>query len=151
MKTLQSEIGATHKEARDLMRVLYPNLFTRTDVVHHIDQNPFNNNLNNLIIIDRWEHQKLHYKIRYGMDYKTRKLFKAFFNKLGRKTKKIRRVKMGKEILFRNKINKLIKSGFTEEEAIKFLNKLSTFGTYIAVYEGNSERKQKHFSARKEK
>ena len=56
-------INMSHREARELMKLLHPDML-RTEVVHHIDENPLNNCLDNLVIIDKWEHQKLHNILR---------------------------------------------------------------------------------------
>ena len=64
MTTKKSKIGKSQQEARKLMRSLFPGKITGTDVVHHIDLNPLNNELNNLHIMDKCEHQKLHLKLK---------------------------------------------------------------------------------------
>ena len=58
----QNKITVTNsrKEAREKMERLYPNLKWRGLYVHHRDHNPLNNDLNNLLIVRRCDHKKLH-------------------------------------------------------------------------------------------
>ena len=51
---------SSRREANNLMRQLYPNFDWHLHCVHHKDENPFNNDINNLLIIKRAEHTKLH-------------------------------------------------------------------------------------------
>jgi hypothetical protein len=53
-------------KARRKMLTIYPNLKTN-EHVHHIDHNPFNNDINNLIIVDASDHISYH-KIKFYRD-----------------------------------------------------------------------------------
>jgi hypothetical protein len=46
--------------ANKLMRTLHPEIDWHMYCVHHIDENPFNNDINNLKIINKSEHTALH-------------------------------------------------------------------------------------------
>lgn len=50
----------TIQYARYLMEVHLGRYLNRDEVVHHIDENYFNNNLDNLQVLTREEHNKLH-------------------------------------------------------------------------------------------
>ena len=57
-------------EAREMMKRLHPELskdFWRVHYVHHIDNNPFNNNLNNLEIVKRRLHRIIHVWMRKNL------------------------------------------------------------------------------------
>ena len=57
-------------EAREMIKRLHPELskdFWRVHYVHHIDNNPFNNNLNNLEIVKRRLHRIIHVWMRKNL------------------------------------------------------------------------------------
>ena len=57
--TTQNEISESRCKARKLIKKIYPDL-TRNEIVHHIDQNPMNNDLSNLVIMDNGDHLCFH-------------------------------------------------------------------------------------------
>ncbi len=52
--------GYSRIKARKIIKDLYPDLPT-DEHVHHIDGNPFNNNINNLCMIKNSDHIKIHW------------------------------------------------------------------------------------------
>lgn len=52
------------QEHRYVMENIIGRKLTKKEVVHHIDGNGFNNNKENLILMTKIEHHKLHYKTR---------------------------------------------------------------------------------------
>ena len=59
MTTQKSKEDMSRAEARKIVRSIHPDMLG-TECVHHIDKNPMNNDLGNLVVMDRWEHQELH-------------------------------------------------------------------------------------------
>lgn len=49
--------------ARHVMELHLGRHLLSSEIVHHIDENPFNNNINNLQITNRSEHKKIHSNI----------------------------------------------------------------------------------------
>ena len=49
----------SRRKAREVVKEIYPDL-PRHKIVHHIDLNPFNNDINNFAIMSRSDHSKLH-------------------------------------------------------------------------------------------
>ncbi len=69
--TIQSLQTAFRREARELMMENNPHLgreFWYTHHIHHKDCNPMNNNMENLEIVERSEHQKIHINMPYIID-----------------------------------------------------------------------------------
>lgn len=56
--------GKYELEHRKIIEQLMGRKLTKEEVVHHIDGNRTNNHINNLVLMTRSEHQKLHYKNR---------------------------------------------------------------------------------------
>ena len=55
--------GYSRHKARQIMKELHPDLKS-TDIIHHKDRNPFNNNIDNLqIMASHKEHLSLHAKL----------------------------------------------------------------------------------------
>ena len=55
--------GYSRHKARQIMKELHPDLKS-TDIIHHKDRNPFNNNIDNLqIMASHKEHFSLHAKL----------------------------------------------------------------------------------------
>ncbi len=52
------------RQAREIMREIYPDIDWHMHYVHHADCNPFNNSIENLIVIHRQEHVFLHSMIK---------------------------------------------------------------------------------------
>lgn len=64
----------SRKEARELIRGLKPEIDWHLNCVHHKDQNPFNNSLNNLEIMRKQEHTRYHRNLKL-----IRRLLRAFW------------------------------------------------------------------------
>ena len=47
-------------DANNIMRKVFPDIDWRIFCVHHIDENPFNNDFNNLQLIRKATHTKMH-------------------------------------------------------------------------------------------
>ena len=63
MTTQQSKRNYSRLKARRVLKDKYPLLLTsRTNVVHHKDENPFNNDITNLEIMSISDHFSLHNK-----------------------------------------------------------------------------------------
>jgi len=60
MTTKNSKIGYSRMKARRKVKKIHPNLPTYK-VVHHVDLNPFNNDMDNFAIINNSDHIKLHW------------------------------------------------------------------------------------------
>lgn len=56
--TYNKQLGET--EHRKIMRMKLGRELTSDEVVHHVDGNPFNNKPNNLMVMSRSEHTRLH-------------------------------------------------------------------------------------------
>ncbi len=59
MKT-KSLINISRAEAREIVEECYGREYMRSKLVHHIDKNPLNNDLGNLIVVSRSEHKIIH-------------------------------------------------------------------------------------------
>jgi len=68
MTTLKNKYTYSRQKARRLVKSIdkYSNL-PRSQVVHHIDGNPLNNELSNLVILSNSEHIKLHWVLNPEM------------------------------------------------------------------------------------
>jgi len=60
MTTLKSKQAYSRRKARRLVKEIYPDL-PRHKIVHHVDLNPLNNDINNFAIMSNSEHFKLHW------------------------------------------------------------------------------------------
>jgi len=71
MPTERSKITASRQEARRIMRFINKGL-KQSEVVHHKDCNPFNNDPDNLVIMSRSDHKNLHVEMRKGLHVKNK-------------------------------------------------------------------------------
>lgn len=60
MTTELSKKQLSRVGARKIMKKIFGKLLPKNHVVHHIDNNPFNNDLSNLLIMSNEDHIKLH-------------------------------------------------------------------------------------------
>lgn len=79
MKTQRNKENESRCKARKLMRKHHPKML-RTECVHHIDLNPMNNELDNLVIMDKWKHNELHHDLRYGIKPAIKFIKKLYFS-----------------------------------------------------------------------
>lgn len=68
-----------HEKARKIMAKEIRRELSIYECVHHIDGNPFNNNLENLMILSREEHNSIHHG-----GYKRKRCSTPQWNKLGK-------------------------------------------------------------------
>ena len=76
MATLESKHMYSRSKAREKMKKLFPNL-TRKQVIHHVDQNPLNNDVNNLKVMSCSKHLRLHRRELPPMPIKRKKGFET--------------------------------------------------------------------------
>jgi hypothetical protein len=72
MAKLKSRLLYSRRQARQKMEKIHGKI-PRTHVVHHIDENPFNNDISNLCIMGRAEHSKHHCKKEKSMAKKKKR------------------------------------------------------------------------------
>ena len=74
MTTLKNKQQLSRRKARQLIKSIskYINL-SSNKFVHHLDEDPFNNNLDNLIILSNSTHTKLHWILNPNREMKGRK------------------------------------------------------------------------------
>ncbi len=82
-KCKTNTIREYRRDARELMRIQYPNIDWKMYFVHHIDGNPFNNELPNLKIVYKQEHKLLHKAIKIVNENKSSDRFNISPNKKG--------------------------------------------------------------------
>ncbi len=62
--------GRIVREHRAIMENFLGRRLSSDEIIHHIDGNPRNNNIENLSIVSRAEHQKIHGLSSYGAGFK---------------------------------------------------------------------------------
>ena len=121
-----NNLRASHREARKIIRNILGKL-AKDEVVHHIDENPLNNGLNNLIVMDNAEHVKYHQfkrrlkKLTDELNFSKEQALKYLHRQDG--------FNLIKKHKYR--VNKLIKqANYTEKEAKEIIiiqDKIKTF------------------------
>ncbi len=64
MPTEKTKKTYSRKKARLIMEKIYGREYLRPKLVHHLNEDPFNNNLFNLVVLSRSDHKNIHSKIK---------------------------------------------------------------------------------------
>lgn len=80
MTSQKNKMNYSRQKARAKVKKIYPFL-PKEDVIHHIDMDPFNNDFDNLTIIDKGEHMRMHHEMNWGKRrLKTLEKWLMFYN-----------------------------------------------------------------------